>query len=76
MRKFLTYTVVLLTISILYNACQHDIITLNGNLSLEPVVVVNPPATTVPAGGIPPVSDTICFNTDVLPLYVSYCGSA
>lgn len=76
MRKFLSYSFLLLSISILYNACQHDIITVNGNLSLDPVVVVNPPASTVPAGGIPAVSDTICFNTDVLPLYVSYCGSA
>ena len=76
MRKFLSYSFLLLSISILYSACQHDIITVNSNVSLEPVVVVNPPSTTVPAGGTPPVSDTICFNTDVLPLYVSYCGSA
>ena len=52
MRKFFTYIFVLLSASILFNACQHDIITVNGNLSLDPVVVVNPPATTVPAGGI------------------------
>lgn len=77
MRKFFTYIVVLLSASILFNACQHDIITVNGNVSLEPVVVVKPPTTTTPTGGTPtPVSDTICFNTDVLPLYVSYCGSA
>jgi uncharacterized membrane protein len=77
MRKFLSYTVVLLSASILFNACQHDIITVNSNVSLEPVVVVKPPTTTTPTGGTPaPVSDTVCFNTDVLPLYVSYCGSS
>ena len=79
MRRILFHTSILFLSSILFTACQHDIITVKAGLSLDPIVVVTPPggSPTTPAGGTPaPVSDTICFNTDVLPLYVSYCGSA
>jgi uncharacterized membrane protein len=57
-------------------SCQHDIIWVHAGISLDTVLVVKPPIIT-PAGGTPaPVSDTVCFNSDILPLYVSYCGSA
>ena len=55
--------------------CQHDIITISTIASKDTVFVVTPPI--APGGGTPPaVSDTVCFNTEVLPLYVSYCASS
>jgi len=57
-------------------SCQHDIIWVHAGISLDTVLVVKPPIIT-PVGGTPAtVSDTVCFNSDILPLYVSYCGSA
>ncbi len=55
--------------------CQHDILTISTIASKDTVFVVTPPI--APGGGTPPaVSDTVCFNTEVLPLYVSYCASS
>jgi len=74
MLKFLYYTIVLLSICILYNACQHDIINHLTTISKDTVFVVTPITGTTP--GTTTVSDTICFNTEILPIYVSYCASA
>ena len=74
---FILSLVLILTIS----GCQHDIINPSLAVSKDSIVVVVPPANGGSTGGTtgtttPPVSDTVCFNSEVLPLYVSYCGSA
>ena len=58
----------LLLTSLIY-ACKHDVI----NPPTDPTSPID-----IGGGGgtKPPVSDTVCFNTEVLPLYVSYCGSS
>lgn len=79
MRKINPYIFFLLLVSIIWAACKHDIINPNSNLSKDTVVVVVPPANggaTGTGGTTPLVSDTVCFNSEVLPLYVSYCASA
>jgi uncharacterized membrane protein len=46
---------------------------------MDTILVAKPPVgtPTSPTGGTPStVSDTVCFNSDILPLYLSYCGSA
>ena len=50
-------------------ACKHDVI----NPPTDPTSPID-----IGGGGgtKSPVSDTVCFNTEVLPLYVSYCGSS
>jgi hypothetical protein len=53
------------------SSCNHDIIN-NIVAKTDTTVIVNPPI----GGGSTTPSDTVCFNTDVLPLYVSYCGSS
>lgn len=55
--------------ALLVAACTHEIINEPTNPNGE-IIVVNPGT-----GGTATNSDTICFNTQVLPLYVSYCGS-
>ena len=55
-------------------ACKHDIINDPNAIVVDPTIIVSPP---IGGGGTSPlVSDTVCFNTEVLPLYASYCGSA
>jgi hypothetical protein len=81
MHKKLFHTFYIIALSIIFSACHHDNISINSAASTDTVVVVKPPVSTpstptTPAGGTPaPVSDTVCFNTDILPLYVSYCAS-
>jgi uncharacterized membrane protein len=76
MRKIYFYITSLFLVGILISACQHDNITINAGISIDPIIVAKPPINT-PVGGTPAtVSDTVCFNSDILPLYVSYCGSA
>ena len=55
-------------------SCKHDIINNNVIINTDTTVIVAPPI----GGGssTTTASDTVCFNTDVLPLYVSYCGSS
>lgn len=60
--------IITLVFIMLLGACKHDII--NNTLVTDPTVI------TTPTTGGTTASDTVCFNTDVLPLYVSYCGSA
>ncbi len=64
-----------LSLIVLLCACKHDIINNSTLTNADPTIIVTPPIN----GGsnsTPGVSDTVCFNTDVLPLYVSYCGSS
>jgi hypothetical protein len=61
--------------TILLMSCQHDIINISSNYPKDTVFVVTPPAGSNPSNGTT-ASDTVCFNTEILPLYVSYCGSA
>jgi uncharacterized membrane protein len=53
----------------LISSCKHDVI-----------ILPTDPTSPVDIGGgggtLPAKSDTVCFNTEVLPLYVSYCGSS
>jgi hypothetical protein len=65
---------IILSFIVLLAACKHDIINNTNLTNADTTVIVTPPIN----GGSNStgVSDTICFNTDVLPLYVSYCGSS
>jgi len=77
MKKNKLYIIAFLIICGLY-ACKHDVLNNNTVINTDTTVIVAPPigggSTTTPT--TPAVSDTVCFNTDILPLYVSYCGSA
>ena len=58
----------------LTTACQHDIINDPNAPKTDTTIIVTPP---IGGGGTSPlVSDTVCFNTEILPLFSSYCGSA
>ncbi len=75
MRFSPTHIILLILTAIGLVCCQHDILTISTIASKDTVFVVTPPI--APGGGTPPaVSDTVCFNTEVLPLYVSYCASS
>lgn len=79
MSKINLHSVTLILLGIVFSACHHDNIALNANVSVDTLIVVKPPISTptTPTGGTTAaVSDTVCFNSDILPLYVSYCGSA
>lgn len=68
------FVVVIISCFTIY-ACKHDIINNPNAVVADTTVVVAPPI----GGGTnstPAVSDTVCFNTEILPLYASYCGSA
>ena len=69
------YTIIFILASTLLMSCQHDIINMISNFSKDTVFVVTPPVIPNP-GTVTTASDTVCFNTEILPLYVSYCGSA
>lgn len=67
----------ILLIAVIFNSCKHDIINSVATYSKDTVFVLVPPVVTNPTTGTPTTaSDTVCFNTEILPLYVSYCGSA
>jgi uncharacterized membrane protein len=68
MKKIPNFLILLTIILFLSIGCKHEI--LNNNTTPDATVVVGP------GGSSSQASDTICFNTDVLPLYVSYCASA
>ena len=82
MRRLLPYIFILsLVLILIFSGCQHELVNANIGLNKDSIVVVTPPANGGSNGGTtgttaPAVSDTICFNSEVLPLYVSYCGSA
>lgn len=56
-------------------ACKHDIINNPNATVTDPTIIVAPPVGGG-SGTSPLVSDTVCFNTEILPLFSSYCGSA
>lgn len=56
-------------------ACKHDIINDPNAPKADTTIVVTPP-TGGGAGNSSNASDTVCFNTEVLPLFSSYCGSS
>lgn len=67
--KKIPYLLTLFSCFLLFSiGCKHEI--LNTTINPDATVVVGP------GGNSSQVSDTVCFNTDVLPLYVSYCGSS
>ena len=63
--------VMLMTLS----SCKHDIINNPNAVKTDTTVIVGPPVGGG-AGNSAQVTDTVCFNTEVLPLYASYCGSS
>jgi len=69
------YSIIFILATIVFMSCQHDIINIVSNYPKDTVFVITPPVITPPGTGTT-VSDTVCFNTEILPLYVSYCGSA
>lgn len=74
MEKINFNIIVLLIIICGFYACKHEVLNNNGLINADTTVVVAPPV----GGGTTTTtaSDTVCFNTDILPLYVSYCGSS
>jgi uncharacterized membrane protein len=75
MRITPTYIIFFILTTIVLVCCKHDILSISPVLSKDTVFVVTPPVVT-PGGTTSAVSDTVCFNTEVLPLYVSYCASS
>ena len=65
MRKSL-FTIMILIIVLI--SCKHDMVA--PGTSSTPVSIVIPPSVS------PTTNDTVCFQTEVLPLYQSYCGSS
>lgn len=51
-------------------SCKHDIINDPNDKTADTTKVITPPV------GGNSSSDTVCFNTEILPLYSSYCGSS
>ena len=80
MKKNLSLLFLFTTIIVIWSGCQHELVNANVGLNKDSIVVVTPPAnggtTSGTGGNTAAVSDTVCFNSEVLPLYVSYCGSA
>lgn len=69
------HTIFFLCATIFLYSCKHDIININDASSKDTVFVVTPPVNSNPSTGTT-LSDTVCFNTEILPIYVSYCASA
>ena len=65
MRKVFFIVALVLLASI---ACKHQMVV--PGTSTTPIIITNP------GTGGTSVSDTVCFNSQVLPLYQSYCASA
>lgn len=75
MRLTPQYIVVYIFATLIFISCKHEVINVSTNYSKDTIFVVTPPTGSNPSTGTT-ASDTVCFNTEVLPLYVSYCGSA
>lgn len=65
-RKFLAIAVVFATVY----SCKHEMVPIGTDPT--PVPVVNPPSDTT--GGAVAGNDTVCFQSQVLPLYQTYCS--
>jgi uncharacterized membrane protein len=63
-----------ISLLMMFVACKHDIINDPNAAKTDTTIIVVPP---VGGGGTSALaSDTVCFNTEILPLYSSYCGSS
>lgn len=62
--------VIIFTAFVFFVSCKHDIINDPNDKIADTTKVVTPPI-----GGTTS-SDTVCFNTEILPLFSSYCGSS
>ena len=67
MRKYPLIVGLLLVIVI---SCKHQMVAPGTNAT--PVIITNP---VTGGGSTANPSDTVCFNSEILPLYQSYCGS-
>jgi uncharacterized membrane protein len=80
MKKSFSLVFLLMAIVFIWSGCQHELVNANIGLNKDSILVVVPPAnggsTSGTGGTAPAVSDTVCFNSEVLPLYINYCGSA
>ena len=80
MKKSFSLVFLLMAIVFIWSGCQHELVNANIGLNKDSILVVVPPANGGSTGGTggtaPAVSDTVCFNSEVLPLYINYCGSA
>jgi uncharacterized membrane protein len=76
MRLSPNHIILLIFSAIVLVCCQHDIINIPSLVTHDTVFVVTPPVVKPGTGTPAAVSDTVCFNTEVLPLYVSYCASS
>ena len=73
MRIYTPPYVLMIVAFLLFSACKHDIINNPNAAKTDTTIIVAPP---IGGGNSNLASDTVCFNTEVLPLYSSYCGSA
>lgn len=64
-----TKLTIIIALVLLYTACKHEIINPVPGSPQDTIVINNPTNPTVK-------SDTVCFNTEVLPLFITYCASA
>ena len=61
--------------TLIFFACKHEMIPA-GTTPATPIPVNNPGGSGGTGGSGSSANDTVCFNSDVLPLYQSYCGSS
>ena len=74
MKPYTPKIILYMSLLILMTACQHDIINDPNAPKTDTTIIVTPPIGGV--GTSPLVSDTVCFNTEILSLFSSYCESA
>lgn len=75
MRYIPHYISICLLCIVCFASCKHDILNNTNTPVADTTIIVAPPI----GGGSntsPSVSDTVCFNTEILPLFAGYCGSA
>lgn len=75
MRQAPHYISFCLLLILSFASCKHDILNNTSSPVADTTIIVAPPI----GGGSnssPTVSDTVCFNTEILPLYAGYCGSS
>lgn len=75
MRLTPQYIIAFVFATFIFSSCKHDVIIVNTSYSKDTIFVVTPPTGSNPSTGTT-ASDTVCFNTEILPLFVSYCASA
>jgi mono/diheme cytochrome c family protein len=65
-------TIVFFTIMLTIIACKHEI--LSPGTNTPPIIITDSGSGNTGGSGSTP-NDTVCFNSQVLPLYQGYCGS-